>query len=99
MAKRNPWVVTPRCLICNKECDLHVTKMKKAGWLDKSEFYAIGEWMRIVICPLHNIPENYEKAVEIKRERKDRAKYEDALPEWQFEDEDASYGSDQKENR
>ena len=80
MAK-NPWVVTPRCLICNKECDLHVTEMRKAGWLDKEELYDIGEWMRIIICPEHNIPENYEKAVKKKRDRKDRIRYEDMFPE------------------
>jgi len=87
MAKRSPWVVTPRCLICNKECDLHTTEMKKAGWLDKSELYIIGEWMRIVICPEHNTPENYEKAVKIKRERNDRIRCEDAYPESWFDDE------------
>lgn len=81
MAK-TPWVVTPRCLICNKECDLHVTEMRKAGWLDKSVYYNLSEWMRIIICPEHNIPENYEKAVKIKRDNRNRTKYEDAFPEW-----------------
>lgn len=85
MAK-NPWVVTPRCLICNRECDLHVTKMKKAGWLDKSEFYDIDSSMRIIICPEHNIPGNYEKAVKIKRTRIEQIAYEDAHPEWWSED-------------
>lgn len=88
MAKGSPWVVIPRCLICNKECNLHVTKMKKAGWLDKAELYELGQSMRIVICPEHNIPENYEKAVKIKRERIERIKHEDAFPEWWFEDDD-----------
>lgn len=85
---KNPWAVTSRCLICNKECDIYVTEMRKAGWLNESKYYGPGQDMRIVICPEHNTPENYKEAVKIKRERIERIKYEDALPEWWFEDED-----------
>lgn len=91
---KSPWTVTPRCLICNKECDLHVAKMRKAGWLYEWKFDEPGQSIRIVICPEHNIPENYEKAVKIKRERIERIKYEDALPEWGFEDEEHSEDPD-----
>lgn len=79
--------ITPRCLICNKECDLHVTEMRKAGWFDKPVYHSLGNDMRIVICPEHNIPENYEKAVNIKRGRIARIKYEDFISncDWYFE--------------
>lgn len=79
-------IVKPRCLICGEVTDLLYLNAQKAGWLDRPAYHSPLHDMRIVLCPEHNTPENFEKARKIKRERIKREEYEDLYPDWWFED-------------